>query len=172
MASADVMFARKIWSVFDKLIPQKPKPGYSNEITNKHCEVVEKVIYCMYQNNKTWLEIGTIEKTIGNMVYLVKGQKFVHKRHQKPDLKKKRHSNVEENNRADEEPIDIMFNTFDMPAPQTAPEVRRQSKRKQIATEIMELNPKRKKKWLIQSKSKKWGVVVPSLFSIHNGLFP
>ena len=36
-----------------------------------------------------------------------------------------------------------MFDSFDMPAPQTAPEIRRQSKRKRTAREIMEVNPKR-----------------------------
>ena len=57
----------------------------------------------------------------------------------KPD--KKPHWNVKEKNRPVEEPMDI---TFDMPAPQTAPEVRSQPKRKQRATKIMEINVKKK----------------------------
>ena len=77
------------------------------------------------------------------MVYLVKGPKFVHKRYL--NQIKKGHSNVEKNNHPEEEPMDIMFDTFDMPVPQTSPEVRRQSKRKRIAMEIMEVNQKRKK---------------------------
>ena len=76
------------------------------------------------------------------MVYLIKGPKFEHKKHLN-QIKKEQHSKVEENNRPEEEPMDIMFDTFDMTAPQT--EVRRQSKRKRRATKIMEVNPKIKK---------------------------
>ena len=79
--SDDARFARKIKSVFNKWIPQKPRSGYSNKVTNKHYKFGEKVIYCMYQNNKTFWKMGIIEKRIGNTVYLVKGPKFVHKRH-------------------------------------------------------------------------------------------
>ena len=47
------------------------------------------------------------------MVYLVKGPKFVHRRHLN-QIKKKRHSNIEENNRPEEKPMGIIFDTFDM----------------------------------------------------------
>ena len=46
---------------------------------NRHYEVGEKVMYHMYHNNKTYWKMGIFEKNIGNMVYRVKGPKFVHK---------------------------------------------------------------------------------------------
>ena len=61
MMLAEVMFARKIRSVFDKLIPQKPRSGYWNKVTNNHYEVDEKVIYRIYLNYKTYREMS-IEK--------------------------------------------------------------------------------------------------------------
>ena len=104
---------------FNKQIPQKTHISrYSNKVTNKN-EVGEKVIYCMYQNNKTYWEmdiIGEKKRRIGNMVYLVKGPKFVHKRHLK-QIEKKKLSNLKENNHPEEEAMDIMFDTFNMPAP-------------------------------------------------------
>ncbi len=69
------------------------------------------------------------------MVYVAKGPKFVHKRHL--NRIKKRHSNIEENNRPKEELMDTMFDTFDMSSPQTAPEVKRLPKRKQRAIEMI-----------------------------------
>ena len=47
MTPAEKMFARKIRSVFDELIPQKQKSRYSNKVTNEY-EVGEKVINHMY----------------------------------------------------------------------------------------------------------------------------
>ena len=59
----EVMFVRKIRSVFDKLIPQKQRSRYSNKVMNKHYEVGEKVIYRLYQNKKkTYRKMGIIEK--------------------------------------------------------------------------------------------------------------
>ena len=80
--------------------------------------------YTAYQNNKTYWEMDIIEKRIRNMIYLVKRLKFVYNRHL--NQIKKQHSNVEKNNCSEEEPMDIIFDTFNMLAPQTAPEVRRQ----------------------------------------------
>ena len=44
MTPAEVMVARKIRSVFNKLIPQKQISRYSNKVTNKHYEIGENHI--------------------------------------------------------------------------------------------------------------------------------
>ena len=62
MTSAEIMLARKIRSVFEKLIPNKEK--VEQKTGNKFFEVVEKVFYRMYQTGKIYWEIGTIVKII------------------------------------------------------------------------------------------------------------
>ena len=73
ISPAELMFARKIRSVFDKLILSKKK----KEIRKKLIPLIrhspgEKNYFLNYHLGKaTWLE-GIIEKRIGNMMYIIK----------------------------------------------------------------------------------------------------
>ena len=42
----------------------------------------EKIYFEKYQNNTSCGERGIIKKRIGDMVYIVEGPKYTHKRHQ------------------------------------------------------------------------------------------
>ena len=78
MTLTEIMFAWKIRSVFDKLIPNKKKVEHTEQKTGyKFYGVGEKVFYQMYQMGKRCWEVGTV----GRMIYFVKGPKMVHKSH-------------------------------------------------------------------------------------------
>ena len=57
------------------------------------------------------------------MVYIVKEPKYTHKRHQ--NQLQKRHLNDSNDVPQTEEPIDTIFDMFDLDPPQTTPEIRR-----------------------------------------------
>ena len=86
-------------------------------------------------------EEGTILSRIGEMVYIFQGQKHSHERHL--NQLKKRHE-MDSNNTQDEveEPIEVIYDTFNLEPPQQTSEQRR-SKRK--CTERLSIDPKRKK---------------------------
>ena len=75
------------------------------------------------------------------MVYIVEGPKYTHKRHQN-QLQKRRLNNSNEVPQT-EEPIDTIFDMFDLDPPQSTPEIRR-SGRKRKFTDLLMIDPKRK----------------------------
>ena len=81
--------------------------------------------------------MGTIEKKFGNTIYIIKGPQFNHKRL----LNQVRKRLTDE---ADCGPPDV--DTFDIPTPLAAPEMRR-SRRKRKATDLIVVNPKLIRYW-------------------------
>ena len=75
----EVKFACKIRSVFNKLLPKQTKPGRTNTVLKKSYQPEEKVFFWMFCNNKSFWGMGTIEKRVGNMIYIIKGPQFTHK---------------------------------------------------------------------------------------------
>ena len=49
MMPAEVMFARKIKSVFDKFLPNQSKPGHTNKVVRKRLKISEKAFFRMFQ---------------------------------------------------------------------------------------------------------------------------
>ena len=139
-APAEVMFGRKIKSVFDKLLPNPNRQSPKNFITKKRFKVGEKIFFKIYQNNKTFWESGVIDNQIGNMVYMVKGPRFIHKRQVNQLLRRYTFSN---GNSSPEEVMDMVFDTFELPIPTTIPEERR-SQRKRKSTDLLVVNLKQK----------------------------
>ena len=62
----ETMFARKVQSVLDRLIPQQAK-------FKKYFYPGDKVHFKAYKNNITFWEVGTIKQRIGELVYIVQG---------------------------------------------------------------------------------------------------
>ena len=77
------------------------------------------------------------------MVYIVEGPKYTHKRHHN-QLQKRRLNDSNDAPQTEEEPIDIIFDKFDLDPPQSTPEIR-QSGRKRKFTNPLMIDPKRKK---------------------------
>jgi hypothetical protein len=139
---AEVMFGRKVRSIFHKLLPSQDRGNLKRPITKKRYKVGEKVFFKVHRNNRTFWESGTVDKQIGNMVYMIKGPDFVHKRH--TNQIRKRYANSELTRSPGEDIMDTVFDTFQVPIPDTAPENRR-SKRKRKSTELIMVNPKQKR---------------------------
>lgn len=97
----------------------------------------------MFKNNTSYWEPGTIEKRIGNVIYIIQGPKFSHKRH----LNQIRKRLLEDSNglpQEEEEVMDTIFDTFNMQRPQAISEPRKSSRKRKF-TEPLMINPKRKK---------------------------
>ena len=81
----------------------------------------------------------TIDKRIGNMLYIIKGPQFTHKR----DLTQLRKRLTDEANSGFPErtAMGVIYNTLDIPTPLAAAEMHH-SKRKRKATDLIVVNPK------------------------------
>ena len=139
---AQIMFAREVRSVFSKLLPRQIKPC-RNQTASKRYVPGEKIYFKVYKQNKTFWELGTIKKRIGNMVYIIDGPKFSHKRHTN-QLRKRWSDDINSGPPENEDTMDVIYDTFDLPSPQQASE-RRRSLRKRKTTEFLNLNPKKRK---------------------------
>ena len=76
------------------------------------------------------------------MVYIVEGPKYTFERHQN-QLQKRCLNDSDDVTKTEKEPVDIMFDMFDLDPPQSTPDIRR-SGRKRKFTDPMMIDPKRK----------------------------
>ena len=81
MAPAELMFARKIHSVFDGLRPTEKKMVERKNTNGKHYNPSEKIYFKNYTFGKVTWEEGNIDKRIGKMLYSIKHTKWVIKIH-------------------------------------------------------------------------------------------
>ena len=77
------------------------------------------------------------------MVYIVEGPKYTHKRHQN-QLQKCCVNNSNNIPQTEEEPIDTIFNMFDLVPPRPTPKIHRSGKKRKFTDPLM-IDPKRKK---------------------------
>ena len=138
---AEKMFARKVKSVIDKLIPRQAKFKKTVSLNKKHFYPDDKVVFKAYKNTMTFWEVGTIKQTIGERVYIIQGPKNTQKRHMNQLRKYCLNEPEESPQNTCEELIDAIF---DLDTPQVSPEVRR-SERKRKFTQPFDVNPKRQK---------------------------
>ena len=139
---AEIMFGRRIRSVFDKLLPTQKKLPRNIVVPRKRYNPGEKVYFRKYSNNQMSWELGRIMQRIGNMVYMVEGPSGTHKRHLN-QLRKRYSEDSETTPPEPEEVIESFYDTFELEPPQTTPDQRR-SLRKRKRTELIEINPKKK----------------------------
>ena len=143
VSPAETMFARKIRSVFDKLLPKQNKLRKTTLAPNKRFNPGEKIYLRKYQNKTSCWERGIIKKRIGDMVYIVEGPKYTHKRHQN-QLQKRRLNDSNDVPQREEELIDTIFDMFDLDPPQPTLKISR-SGRKRKFIDLLMIDPKRKK---------------------------
>lgn len=157
---AELMFARKIRSVFDRLLPEKKKVFKKENLNTKCFSPGENVYFKNFQNGRNqWVE-GIIKKRIGSMVYTIQGLSFVCKRHRN-QIRPRLSPNVEET------PMETLCDIFDIPKPACVPQTmnispeptiragqkplprvtltRRKSARKRKVTRRLSPDPKRKR---------------------------
>ena len=107
MSPVEVMFARKIRSVFDKLWPKQVKPTKTT-IPKKKYMPGEKIFFQMYKDNKTFWEQGTIKNRIGRMVYMAEGPYATHKKHLNQIRKRTSNESSETSPKEEEEMLDLL----------------------------------------------------------------
>ena len=123
---AETMFARKVKSLFDKLIPGQAKFRKTVSPHKKHFYSGDKVLFKAYKNNITFWEVGIIKQRICE---LVQGPKIP--------------TNIIWTSSGNavwmtlrkntcEEPIDAIFDNFDLDTPQVSPEVRHSERKKNL----------------------------------------
>ena len=139
---AKVMFACRIWSMYDKLLPKQTKSGRTNIVSTKCYNPREKVFFRIFKDDRSFWEAGTFERRVGNKMYIVKGPQFKHKRHLN---QLKRHIlNETDSSPLEETVMDVIYDPFNIPTPLATPEIRR-SKRKRKATDLIIVNPKHRR---------------------------
>ena len=140
MSLGEVMFARKIRPVFDKLLPKQVKLTKTT-VPKKKYMLGEKIFFQMHKYNKTFWEQGTIKNRIGRMVYMVEGPHATHKK--LFNQIRKRTSDASSETPPEEEMLDLLHDAFDLEHPQTSTEIRR-SGRKRKLMDPSEVNPRKK----------------------------
>ena len=123
LSPAESMFARRIRSVFDKLIPSKKSHIPTILVPRRKFNKNDKVFYKNYKNNMTTWEPGIIKERIGNMIYTVQGEKFIHRRHVN-QLQKRITDEPTETPQIEEDDLQDLYNTFDLQMPQAEQEAR------------------------------------------------
>ena len=74
----------------------------------------------MFQSNKSYREIGTVDKQIWNMIYIIKRPRFSNKR--PLNQIRKRYSNTVKTYPREEDLMDVVFERLQVPIPQAVPE--------------------------------------------------
>ena len=136
------MFVWRIQSVYNKLLPKQMKPGRRNIVPRKRYNPGEKVFFRIFKENKSFWEAGTIKRRVGNMIYIVKGPQFMHKRHL--NQLKRCISNEVDSSSSEKTVMDVIYDTFNIPTPLVAPKIH-PSKRKRKATDLIIVNPKHRR---------------------------
>ena len=129
---AETMFARKINSVFDELISRQANFKKTVSLRKKHFFLGDKVLFKAYKNNITFWKVDTIKRRIGEQFYIVQGPKNTHKRHMSQPRKCRLNESEESPQNTCEEPINAIFDHFDLDTTQVSPEARRSERKRKF----------------------------------------
>ena len=153
------MYARKIRSVIDRLLPNRKK-NYTKIKTNYKSG--EKVLFWNYRAGKCFWEDGIVTRRIRRVIYIIQGSKFVCKRH----INQLRPQYIETVQNNEEIPMEVLYDSFQIKPPmnvgmpieatmkqkntdsskyESTWTERRISSRKRKRTKHLRLNPKRTK---------------------------
>ena len=136
---AETMFARKVKSVSDRLIPRQAKFKKTVLPHKKYFYPGDKVLFKAYKNNITFWEVCTIKQRIDELVYIVQGPKITHKR----DINQLRKCCLNESEESPqntcEEVIGVISDHFDLDSPQVSPEVRRSGRKRKFSQPIIKI---------------------------------
>ena len=121
------------------MLPKKKKIK-ENKTNGKYDIPGDKFIFKDFRNAKEIWKPGVIEKHIGWIIYIMKDPKMTTKGNQN----KIRRRYMGDINSQKEEPMNVIYNLFDVPTTFVGPEGKRSSKRKRTVSRTIEINPKRK----------------------------
>ena len=112
MSPTELMFTRKIRSVFDKLIPSKKEIRKKINTSNKTYSPEEKYFLKYHLGKATWLE-DISKKRIGNIMYVIKHPRWKVCWHI-IQIKKRYTPNTKERV---EEQMSVIYIMFEVPRP-------------------------------------------------------
>ena len=117
---AELMFTRKIRSVFDRILPSTTKTTATREnLSTWFYKPGEKILFLNYRSGKSFWEEGIIMKRIGHMIYSVRSSKFDCRRH----INQLRPQHTDDFKQAEDNelPLEILYDIFNVPLPITQP---------------------------------------------------
>ena len=107
------MYAKKIRSVFDRLLPNRKKNYMKIKTNYKLYKEGDKVFFRKYQTGKCFWEDGIVTRRIGRVIYIIQGSKFVCKRH----INQLRPRYIETVQNNEEIPMEVLFDSFQIKPP-------------------------------------------------------
>ena len=137
------MFVCQIQSIYDKLLLKQMKHGRTCFVPPKWYNPRDKVFFRIFKDNKSFWEMRTIVKRVGNMIYIIY-PRFTHKR-QLNQLRKCL-TDEADSGPPEETVVDVIYGTFDIMALLAALEMH-PSKRKRKAIDLIVVNSKRIRYW-------------------------
>ena len=120
LSPAELMFARKIRSVFDRILPNTNKTTATRENpSTRFYKPGDKILFLNYRTGKSFWEEGIIMKRIGHVLYSVRSSKFDCRRH--INQLRPRYTDDYKQAEDNELPLEVLYDSFNVPLPITQP---------------------------------------------------
>ena len=120
LSPTELMFARKIRSIFDRILPNTNKTTATRENpSTRFYKPGDKILFLNYRTGKSFWEEGIIMKRIGHMLYSVRSSKFDCRRH--INQLRPRHTDDYKQAEDNELPLEVLYDSFNVPLPITQP---------------------------------------------------
>ena len=113
LSPAEIMYARKIRSVFDRLLPSRKKNYIKIKTNYKSYKEGDKILFRNYRAGKYFWEDGIVIRRIGRVIYIIQGSKFVCKRH----INQLRPRYIETVQNNEEIPMEVLYDSFQIKPP-------------------------------------------------------
>ena len=120
LSPAELMFAWKIRSVFDKILPSTTKTTVTREnFSTMFYKPGDKILFLNYRTGKSFWEKGIIMKRIGHMLHSVRSSKFDCRRH----INQLRPQHTDDYKQAEDNelPLVVLYDVFNVPLLITQP---------------------------------------------------
>ena len=122
LSPPELMFARKIRSVFDRILPNTNKTTATREnLSTRFYKPGDKILFLIY-SGKSFREEGIIMKRIGHVLYSVRSSKFDCSRH--INHLRPQHTDDYKQAEDNELPLEVLYDSFNVPLPITQPTLR------------------------------------------------
>ena len=120
LSPTELMFARKIRSVIDRILPNTNKTTATREdLSTRFYKPGDKILFLNYRTGKSFWEEGIIMKRIGHVLYSVRSSKFDCRRH--INQQRPRHTDDYKQAEDNELPLEVLYASFNVPLPITQP---------------------------------------------------
>lgn len=120
LSPAELMFARKIRSVFDRILPSATKTRATREnLSTRFYKSGDKIFFLNYRTGKSFWEEGIIKRRIGHILYSVRSSKFDCRRH--INQLRPRHTDDYKQAEDNELPLEVLYDSFNIPLPIAQP---------------------------------------------------